>query len=542
VSRAGDKLWSNHETGASLVPEAKRGTLHPAFGDAITAVFERARKGRGILSLVLPARNDRAYVSSIIETHDPRRVSALVDRIRFETETAWHKCFAPRSVWTPHESIGLVRTVLSIDAGAAYPLMTTWSGHVREAAIRRVASVSGPFSLAMLVHRLNDWVEQVRKAAEAKLAALEGSIAPATIVGCVEMLLEFERVGRAGPTAQQLVANLMRSAPVTAMLRDEVLTGKTDRAFRIFQRQLRTPALDGTLMTLATVSPHPRIRACATRVILKRSYHWRGTAGQQERAVVVEADRELLARAALADRATGVRLAGLEYVVSNGRNWLDRESILLDHAAHPRNALAELAQYGLGAAGIDWVDCLRNRLVEGGKPSRHVARIIGKQGDAMDGARLWGIASALLDDRAIPFLSASAQLKNDAARERLSSITLRAADLRLARRAARALDEVGAYLTAEDLKPAADRGDEFFARGLDRHFKRLGVMKQISILARLERAGAKFDLDFWFSLPRRKINRGALIITDEDKKELELLLTAAPEIRERARRHLAIAV
>jgi hypothetical protein len=518
--------------------EAKRGTLDPGFGDAITAVFERAQKSRGILSLVLPQRNE-GVLSSVLESHDPRRVSALVDRIRTETEAAWDKCFSPRRLW---ESQGLVKTVLSIDRDAAYPLMTVCSGHVREVAVRRVTSVPGPFSLAMLVYRLNDWVEQVRKAAEARLAALERKVAPETIVDCVEILLDFERFERAEPTAQQRVARLLGKPPVVALLRTVVLGGETDRAFRVFLRQMQTPILDDILVTLAAENPHPRIRSTATKALLAQSHHWHDATGQRSRHIDVKADRELLARQALADAAPGVRMAGLEYAVSNGREWLDYEVILLDHAASPRSALAALAQYGLAQAGIDWIEHLRARLVEDDTPSRLIARTLGKHGNAADGARLHGIAAALLDDQAIPFLSAAAQLKNDAAAARLSSIAVHDPNLLRARRAARALAEVAVYLPAEVVTPIADRGNEFFARGLGRHFKSLGVMKQLIVLARLERARTEFDLDLWFAVSRRKINRGAFTITDGDKKELEQLLPAAPKIRERAKRFLAISV
>jgi hypothetical protein len=102
------------------------------------------------------------------------------------------------------------------------------------------------------------------------------------------------------------------------------------------------------------------------------------------------------------------------------------------------------------------------------------------------------------------------------------------------------LFRIGVILGSDDLQPIAERGSEFIARGLRRHFGKLSVMQQLNILARLEAAKAEFSLDDWFAKPRHKINRGAFVVSDAQLSELGSLLERAPKLRTLAHNLLAL--
>jgi hypothetical protein len=503
-------------------------------------VFDRAKEGKGFFSVVSADSVASMRVATILEKHDPRRVSVLVDAIRRETETQWSQRFGNRGFWTTGDNHRLAKTVLAVGQEAAFPLMTLWSGRVREAAVRAITEIPGSFCFALLVHRMNDWVAEVRQAAEKKLAATLGSIAAETVVGCIELLWDFERFRRSSPSARAIVENLLCDPVVLGMLRTEVRASTSDRAHRVLHQLLRTPVLDGDLSAVATTCRHPNVRAVAMRVLLEQSYRWRDTSGPHSRAITIATDRDALARQALEDRAPKVQLAGLEFAVANGGSWQDLESILLAFAAHSTNSLAELAQWKLKAIGVDWVNEVRGKLFNSDGPNHRVARVLGISGDESDGNRLWSIATELSDARAMPFLGAAARLKNASAAGRLRDIVNRSSRLDLARRASRTLLEAKISLPSEDLKAWADRGDEFIARGLGRHFAGLTVMEQLLVLCRLEKARANFDLNNWFASPSKKRNRGLFRPSEADMREFMALSGHCPHVHERAQRLIGV--
>lgn len=509
----------------------KRTTLDPAIKPAISALFARARKGKGILSLILPSRQPPgASIAQILERHDPQLVSRLSRDIRSVTENEWYAAFGPRHAWGPHHNLSLVGTVLSLDSDAAYLLMTTWSGHVRERAVSRVRSVPGPFALALLAHRMNDWVPQVASAARRAFDMHTPGLTVETIADCAEYLQDFDRAGRADAEARQCVAALLARGDVVDLLRKSALGQRADTALRTFTRLVRTSALDADLPMVAVGHPHPRVRALATRAVLTGMHRWRAPDGNRERAVLVEADRDKLARTALADRAAAVRLAGLAYVADHAQSWPDRTEVLLAFAGDSRASLADAARFGLITAGIDWVARLRERLVRDGIANPDIARALGRFGTPADGERLQAIAAALCDAKAIPFLAGAAEQKCDPAIARLSGLAIGHSETALARRAARALREAGIYLPVDDLKAIADRGTEFFARGLAAHLKGASALAQFNVIARLERTKADGETSALYAQAVRKFCRGGFNIGDADRLALKEVLADAPKL------------
>ncbi len=517
------------------VDKGLRTIVEPRLGPAVAAILGHANAKRGLLSRALSQVKDWPDVGSILETHDPRWIAMLVDQIRRSTEEVLLK-------WAPlnhaETAVRSVRAALKIDKDAAFPLMTVWSGYAREEAVRGIVDIPGPFCLAMIVHRTNDWVGTVRTAAEAKLASLKVSLKPQTVIGCIEFLWDFDRVGRADSTARLLVSELSNSPAVLAGLEREALSGATDRSFRIFRKLLRGAALDDQLASIAATSPHPRIRATATRALLSGTFQWLDEGAPQNRRVNVPIDRASFARAQVNDRSPAVQLASLEYTVAHGSDWDDYQELLIRFADDRRGALADIARWGLKQAGVDWVERLRARF--NSEPSPRIASLLGKFGTPEDGAAFYALASAMTDQMALPYLAAAAEQKVGAGARRLGEIAIHGEDIIVARRASRALARLGIVFDRHDLQNIADRGDEFFARGLSRHFGKLNVVSQLNILARLEAANADFNLEEWFAKPRIKVNRGAFLIGDAELNELRQLFERAPRVRTLAHAFLAL--
>jgi hypothetical protein len=104
--------------------------------------------------------------------------------------------------------------------------------------------------------------------------------------------------------------------------------------------------------------------------------------------------------------------------------------------------------------------------------------------------------------------------------------------MQTARRAARALREAGNYLAVCDLKAIADRGTEFFARGLAAHLRGASAMAQFNIMARLERAQADGDTRALYAQAVRKNCRGGFTIAEADRPELKEILSDAPKLHQ----------
>jgi hypothetical protein len=518
---------------------ALRSTLGPDFEAAISVAFELAAKHKRILSVFgsRPAGTSAAGVD-LLEGYDPRRVSSLSDAMRRVVERQADAHFGVRPGWRTKAEAKRVRALFDISPAAGFALTTHGSGYVRETALRAISGIPGPFALALLVHRLNDWVHEVRLVAEGRLAGLKERIRPDVVASCVELLWAFDAYGRATPRADQLVASLLRDENVLRILRDGVRASADARSARLLHHLLRSDFMDGELEALATTSRNAAVRAVAMRAALSGSYQWKGAAAR--RTISIGGDRQALMRRGLRDRSAKVQAAALEWVVENRAVVSEPAALLLPFVLHPAPSVSDLAQFGLTALGVDWLAIARSNLVGAKGPNRFAAAVLARHGNSEDGQRILDAASGLPAGKAVSFLAASARLGLQRGAEQLMAIAFDADDLAAARRAAAALKKVRAVVPAEKLMALADRGNEFFARGFSQFFASLGVLEQLEVMCRWERASADVDLDQWFELARRKINRAAFLPNPSDRDRVFALLRSCPETRSRAKRFLAI--
>ena len=122
----------------------------------------------------------------------------------------------------------------------------------------------------------------------------------------------------------------------------------------------------------------------------------------------------------------------------------------------------------------------------------------------------------------------------------LKEAALRGHDLPLAKAAAKALGETGQRIELDELVRIADRGQEFFDRGLRTFLFRVPALASLIVLCRLERAGVDLDLDASFASLQRRINRGQFAPKPSDWDAVARELPLCPKVRERAQTMLAI--
>lgn len=505
--------------------------LDPLIGDLVAERFAFALRPQTWWPRAAPTASQS--IVSVLERHLPQHAIALEQQVRRAGELALP---APKKgQWDYLQSLRRTASeVLANDPETAFVLMSIYDGRIREAAVRAAPQPVHGFCLALFILRLNDWTKEVRSAASARLHSFGDSLSNEAIVECADLIWQFDRLGRATVVDRALLASLLERDEVVARLKATVLAGAGDEALRVFQRLVRTPALDDSLVKAAKTNRHPGIRAAAASAIFSGAVAWRET----RRAVTISVDRQDVARALLKDRAISVQLEALRFIATCDALSPEDERLFLQHALSRHRSVADFARWRLRSANVDWVATARAKyLNDGGTPQ--LANALGEFGTSEDGALLAQTAARMPDALSVPYLAGAARQDIGDAVKRLQHIALTDANHVVARRAAHALKEAGRILDSSDLKGAASQPD-FFKRGLGGHLAAQGASTLLNVIARLEAARTEFDTRFWFQKALRKINHAPYKPTDDENAELVRLLSRAPQIAGLAR-HMGLA-
>lgn len=242
---------------------------------------------------------------------------------------------------------------------AVVDLSRSWDGHVREAAVRKLADAASVESFRAVIERLNDWVPQVRQAAaqacqsrldperlDVVLACLDSILALAgqsradhsLFLSGVGRLLETPQahfevaqffVGSRGPVARYLLERLLArdASPADTLLLAAKHADFTVRSAAIAACENPDVAIAAEIMHSLLSDPHPIIRRNALRVSLTRPMDG-------------EAKARLI-RSALMDRSHAVREFALWHAKKSG---FDLDAFLARQAngTHDRRALVGL--------------------------------------------------------------------------------------------------------------------------------------------------------------------------------------------------------
>ncbi|MBV9930949.1 MAG: hypothetical protein JO013_08385 [Alphaproteobacteria bacterium] len=208
-------------------------------------------------------------------------------------------------------------------------------GYVREAALARLdAALDGPFWVAALARRLNDWVPQVRAAAATAARRAFAKTDPAVLAAAARFLIGRRNAWRRwGAEAAVLDEALGREdvADALAALFEAPGAGAKTAMLR---DALRGAAMDRHLLRLARCASLPAVRAEAMRTLLRGRARWpvgyrrtwidkshglwRRTLTFQERPVTRPVALATLAGLAARDRSPQVRRLAAEAAVRHG--------------------------------------------------------------------------------------------------------------------------------------------------------------------------------------------------------------------------------
>jgi hypothetical protein len=149
-------------------------------------------------------------------------------------------------------------------------------GYVREAALTlSCAPPSSAFFLAVVVWRLNDWVQAVRIAARHYAERTLPMTSPNVVADAAPFLLDrWRHWGRWDETNMAVVDSALQRSDVAPFLAERFLHGTTGPLGTMLQYALRGPSLDDELPRLAASAVQPSVRAVALRTLIKEQASW----------------------------------------------------------------------------------------------------------------------------------------------------------------------------------------------------------------------------------------------------------------------------
>jgi hypothetical protein len=218
--------------------------------------------------------------------------------------------------------------------GLARIYLFHWNGYFREAALKLIGGDLGSaFAFTVIAYRLNDWVAEVRAAAEECARRSFPATNPAAIAeGALFLLRRIDSWGR-WTTSPGILQETLQRQDVLDQLADRFMTLQAGRASFQFRMAIAFTGMDRHLARLAANAASPVVRAIALRTLVEERARWpngferkwidkslgkaRTVVRYAERPVVrPPALESLLGKAAL-DRAVFVRLVVADWVVKH---------------------------------------------------------------------------------------------------------------------------------------------------------------------------------------------------------------------------------
>lgn len=303
--------------------------LPETLSGALRAVEHRLAKGRDI------AHDADMAVQAMADlplAHFVREASAISRLAGFY----WYRRHIPRRAWPfgRHQSewAQLRRT-----PSLGWLFLFHSNGYLREEALAGLDSAApGPFLLAGVLYRLNDWVPEVRTAALACLDRMGPLTSPDIIAATIIALLD--RASEWGRWENERMAfdNLLARVDVAAALANQLAVRTTLPLARTLRQALRRDALDRHLDRLSSSAVQPAVRVAATVALIDGVARWpagwmwkwqdkslglrRRVREIAERPLSVIADRDAIIDRASRDSSPAVRFVALEGAMRHAMN------------------------------------------------------------------------------------------------------------------------------------------------------------------------------------------------------------------------------
>ena len=156
------------------------------------------------------------------------------------------------------------------------------SGWLREAALENLRGPApSAFWMAILAHRLNDWVPEVRKAAVGAFDRVLASTSPAILVRTFVALLDRTNEWSRWTFEEERFRAMLQQPGVKDEIISMLMNERDGPLARILRMLLKGPDYDGDLVQLARGAGHSAVRAVALETLLFGRARW--LAGRQRK-------------------------------------------------------------------------------------------------------------------------------------------------------------------------------------------------------------------------------------------------------------------
>lgn len=242
-------------------------------------------------------------------------------------------------------------------------------GFLREAALKRTTgALPGPFFVAAITWRMNDWVAEVREAAIACAGRCFPQIAPAHLAQAILALAAHRQSWRRWNSEASVLRSAAADPTVLREMAALLKSGRTGLS-AAFRQILRQDGFDRYLPELAEAAVQPAIRAIAMQSMIDREARWpkgyrwewivkayglrRRVPDFDSRPVACEASREDLITAASRDKSAALRRIALSAAIK----YLAAEPLTLELANRlkddPSAAVRSRAAFIIGGCGSE---------------------------------------------------------------------------------------------------------------------------------------------------------------------------------------------
>lgn len=155
--------------------------------------------------------------------------------------------------------------------------LSSFNGYKREKTLRTLSGAApNSFFFALAIQRLNDWVPQVREAANEKLPLIAKESNPVHVVEALCITLcnwnSWRRIGAQGK--QALLSILTNNKNIVEALKSKLISSATGPMATVLTQTCRTTVLDKYLIEIAENAVQPWVRANAYRILFKGKLAW----------------------------------------------------------------------------------------------------------------------------------------------------------------------------------------------------------------------------------------------------------------------------
>lgn len=154
--------------------------------------------------------------------------------------------------------------------------LISWDGYQREKVLRSLSGAApNMFFFSLLVHRLNDWVPQVREAARDKFLEIAKVTDPHFVVEVLCLTLSnWSSWGRIEAAEKKILLDLVCEPRIAELLRAKIISSASGPMPSLFSQLGQTPILDEHVTNIAFLAIQPSVRAKAYRCLYEGKMTW----------------------------------------------------------------------------------------------------------------------------------------------------------------------------------------------------------------------------------------------------------------------------